>query len=149
MAISTPTAAKAVCEMRGWSVSNLALQKILYVAHMVHLGRTQKPLLPEIFEAWDYGPVIPSLYHQVKMFGAGPVQDVFYGARELPEGEEKANLIEVVNFLAPMSPGQLVKMTHWDDGAWAKFYKPGVRGLAIPNEAIFDEFRARQAAAVS
>lgn len=144
MAITTPTAAKAVCELRGWQVSNLALQKILYIAHMVHLGRHNVPLVPDTFEAWDYGPVIPSLYHQVKMFGAEPVKDVFYLAGRVPSGLELQTLSEVVSFLAPMTPGQMVSMTHWDDGAWAKFYRPGARGVSIPNEAIANEFRARQ-----
>lgn len=147
MTISTPAAARAVCELRDWQVSNLALQKILYVAHMVHLGRNGTPLLPESFEAWDYGPVLPSLYRQVRMFGAQPVKDVFYDARPLPEGAEKATLKEVVPFLSSFTPGQLVNLTHWQNGAWAKVYRPNMRGIIIPNEAIADEFRARQRAA--
>ena len=147
MAISTPAAARAVCELRDWQVSNLALQKILYVAQMVHLGRHELPLLPESFEPWDYGPVIPSLYRQVRMFGAQPVKDVFYGVRPIPEGAEKATLSEVVPFLASFTPGQLVNLTHWQNGAWAKFYRPSTRGISIPNQAIADEFRARQQSA--
>jgi uncharacterized phage-associated protein len=145
MTISTSAAAKAACEMRDWQISNLELQKILYVAHMVHLGRHGQPLLPETFEAWDYGPVIPSLYHQAKMFGAEPVRDVFYGVKVPDGGAELETIREVVQFLAPMTPGQLVDLTHWGDGAWAKHYRPGVRHIPIPNPDVQNEFRARQA----
>lgn len=147
MAITPSLAAKAVCEMRGWNVSNLALQKILYVAHMVHLGRhgEARPLVLETFEAWNYGPVLPSLYRTLRMFGASPVQDVFIGAGSPREGSaELTTLREVNEFLAPLSPGQLVDMTHWQEGAWAKHYRPGVMHVPIPNHAIAEEFRARQ-----
>lgn len=144
MAISTPTAAKAVCQMRAWTVSNLALQKILYVAHMVHLGRHAKPLVSETFEAWNYGPVLPSLYRDLRMFGSGPVKNVFHRASPLSPGLEHNTLREVTSFLASMSPGKLIDLTHWEQGAWAKHYKPGVMHISIPNSDIADEFHARE-----
>lgn len=142
--LTTASAAKTVCAMRGWTLSNLALQKVLYVSHMVHVGRYGAPLVAETFEAWDYGPVLPSLYRQVAMFGADPVKDVFYMAKEAPEGPERQTLDEVNRFLAPMTPGQLVGMTHWKQGAWAAVYRPGVRHIPISNELVADEYRARQ-----
>jgi|GEM_PF-6636616 len=58
MAVHALSAARAICELRDWEVSNLELQKILYIAHMVYLGETDShPLIKENFEAWDYGPV--------------------------------------------------------------------------------------------
>jgi uncharacterized phage-associated protein len=78
MAISVLSAGRTLCELRGWSVSNLELQKILYLAHMYYLGRHGGPLIREEFEAWDYGPVVPELYHHVKGFGGGPVRNVFH-----------------------------------------------------------------------
>lgn len=130
--------------MRGWSLSNLALQKTLYIANMIYLGRNGSSLIPEGFEAWDYGPVLPGLYGQCAMFGAKPVKDVFYFTTELPSAEQ-GFLKGVVDYLAPMTPGQLVGITHWPKGAWAKVYKPGARHTPIPNSLIADEYRDRQA----
>jgi len=78
MTISTFAAARRVCERSNWRVTNLAIQKILYLAHMGHMGENGGArLLASQFEAWDYGPVEPNLYHKVKFFGDGPIQDIF------------------------------------------------------------------------
>lgn len=50
-------------------VSPMKLQKILYYAHGWHLALADNPLLDEQVEAWKWGPVIPSVYHQFKQFG--------------------------------------------------------------------------------
>lgn len=56
------------------SITNLKLQKIVYIAHGVHLARTEKPLLMEQVECWKFGPVIGDLYHQFKHYGAGEIR---------------------------------------------------------------------------
>ena len=56
MSIPAYSAARYICARGDWRVTNLALQKILYLAHMVHLGRTGRALIDGEFEAWDYGP---------------------------------------------------------------------------------------------
>ena len=40
-------AVKIFGEICKWSVSNLRMQKILYLSHMVSLGRYKTPLLPD------------------------------------------------------------------------------------------------------
>src|SRR5437667_6160307 len=136
MAIHPLTAAKKVCLARSWSVTNLEINKILYIAHMAMLGRTDGtlPLVTEFFQAWDYGPVLPTIYHRAKAFGNEPVQDVFK-AFPVITGTPEADLIEeAAEKTATMRPGALIANTHWDKGAWAKFYIPGIRNAIIPNE---------------
>ena len=77
MATSSINAGKTLCELSGWRISNLRLQKLLYIAHMYHLGRTDKNLVNENFEAWQHGPVEPNLYHYVKGYGADSIGNVF------------------------------------------------------------------------
>ena len=145
MTISSFSAAKMICERSGWEITNLELQKILYMAHMVHMGRTAgERLVDTTFEAWDYGPVDPRLYARVRMFGSDPVEDVFFRDAAPDAGTpEHANLDEACNALIGRSSGDLVAMTHWKDGAWAKVYQPGVRHISIPDDLILEEFRAR------
>src|SRR5208282_4587731 len=58
-----------------WFIENLSrvdplkLQKLVYFAHGWHLALRDQPLIDELVEAWDYGPVVPSLYHQFKRYG--------------------------------------------------------------------------------
>jgi len=88
MAISALQAARKICELSKWTVTNLKLQKILYIAHMVYMGRNKKPLIFEQFEAWDYGPVVNSLYHYVKIFGDQPIKkSIFYDVEDVSNEE--------------------------------------------------------------
>lgn len=145
MTVHSLTAAKKVCELRDWSVTNLEINKILYVAHMVSLGRSggSVPLVSENFQAWDYGPVLPNVYCKAKIFGNSPVQNIFQLYPDLANGDDARVLEETVNMLKNKSAGQLVAITHWEKGAWASHYVPGAKGVVIPNQDIFDEYRNR------
>lgn len=145
MAIHPLTAAKWVCLARGWSATNLEINKTLYIAQLAFLGRNKgiEPLVSERFEAWDYGPVLPSVYHRAKAFGNGPVQDVFHSFPATDDSAECQIIRETVTSLQNKSPGELVAITHWEKGAWARHYRPGAKGIVIPNSDIFAEYRER------
>lgn len=142
MAISPLSAAQYVCAKSGWTVTQLSLQKILYLAHMVHLGRGCGELVSGHFEAWDYGPVHPALYHKVKGFGAKPIRNVFWSTENIPQ-ETRAVLDEACEKLLNKSPSDLVENTHWSGGAWAEHYVDGARSVRIPSESILNEYRQR------
>ncbi len=118
------------------------MQKMLYLAHMFHLGKHGTPLVRGQFEAWDYGPVHPALYHRLKIFGSSPVRNIFRRDGDVSEGQSEL-IKEVLDALPDTSSGRLVAITHWENGAWAKHYQPGVRGIPIPNEDIIEEFNSR------
>lgn len=145
MSVSSLIAAKKVCQFRDWQASNLEIQKTLYIAHMVSLGRSegQTPLVTENFQAWDYGPVLPNVYSKAKVFGDSPVQNIFQQYANLTAGDEANIIKETVAMLAGKSPGELVAITHWEKGAWAAYYRPGARGITIPNSKILEEYRRR------
>jgi uncharacterized phage-associated protein len=145
MAVSAASAAKTICVLRDWSVSNLELQKILYLAHMFHMGvHDGAPLIREPFEAWNYGPVVPELYQRMKPFGSDPVQNVFHWIEMVPMGiPEFKSLNDAIEGTKNLRASQLVANTHSSDGAWAKVYRPNIAGIRIPNAAILNEYRAR------
>jgi len=66
----------ALAHQRGESVNNSKLQKLLYYAQAWHLAFYDAPLFGEKFEAWIYGPAIPSVYWRFKPFSISdlPVQ---------------------------------------------------------------------------
>ncbi len=57
---------------KGWeehvAITPMKLLKLVYVAHGWYLGGTGEPLIHDPIMAWRYGPVIPSLYHEVKKY---------------------------------------------------------------------------------
>lgn len=54
-------------------VSPMKLQKLLYFTYQTYLKRTGQLLFSERFEAWPYGPVLPSIYDEFKSFHGNPI----------------------------------------------------------------------------
>ena len=142
MTISTFEAAKKICDMGGWGVTNLKLQKILYLAHMMYMGRNNgEPLINDKFQAWDYGPVVPELYREVKMYGNGPIKAGFYSVPVIQGTKEAREIEEACSVLLHQPANRLVDFTHRAGGAWERNYIPGIKGIFIPNDEIVREYR--------
>ena len=139
MPFPAETVAKTIAKQLNWSVTNLQLQKMVYIAHMFYLGRTGEELVKERFQAWDYGPVVPNLYDRLKMFGSDNVMNVFR-PETIPEDSTEYSIVkEVVDHLKNYSAGKLVSITHRNEGAWAKHYIPRCN-VTIPTESIKQEY---------
>lgn len=135
--MSALIAARTLGELSGWRQTNLEMQKVLYIAHMLHLGRTGEPLFADRFEAWDFGPVIPSLYRRLRQFGGGIVTSVSAPAIFAFGTSHAFAVDDAFTMTQHMSAGQLVTFAHRPGGAWEKAYRPGERGCAIsPNDII-------------
>lgn len=52
--------------LKGFCISHLKIQKMLYFCQGYYLGLYNKPLFDEKIEAWQHGPVIPSVYNFFK-----------------------------------------------------------------------------------
>lgn len=145
MAARLESVAKYICEKSGWTVSNLQLQKLMYLAQMIHMGRNDgKRLFKGTFQAWDYGPVESNLYHKVKGFGSGPIPSVFSEALAFEDDDPRRKVMDdVCERFLKFSAGDLVDITHSDKGAWAKHYTPRARNNVIPDEEIFEEYKRR------
>lgn len=144
MAIPAIKAMRRMCELRDWSISNLEVNKLLYFAHMIALGEHGRPLVSSNFEAWDLGPVLPDAYHKAKMFGAGPIKPFLFNGRGVVEKWEPV-FQRTLQEMGSFTGGRLVAESHWEHGAWALHYRPGSRGIEIPNDDIADEYRRRVA----
>jgi len=147
MTVHSLSAARTLCELRDWKLSNLELQKLLYLAEMYNLGMYDEPLIDGEFEAWDYGPVVPDVYLRTRGFGKDPIPNVFHWVSAVPQGSrEYAMLKEIASQAKKFTAGQLVNITHWSRGAWAKHYSSGVHGIRIPKSDIRQEYIDRAAA---
>ncbi len=139
MTASIMQVARSLGSMSGWSLSNLELQKIAYIAEMIHLGRTGLPLTSENWQAWANGPVQADLYHKAKVFGTSPVTDIFQAMPLALLSEQKA-VRDAYDIMSKFNPGEMVGITHRRGGAWATYYRPGARGTVIPKSAIQREY---------
>jgi len=146
MSITAMQAAKVACEASGWTLTNLQLHKILYIAHMVYSGRhAGRPLVnDERFQAWDYGPVLPSVYRYASSYGSASIQNIFNHVPDAdPESYEHRIISDSVSRLGSWDPFRLVDITHEPISAWAHSYRPGEMHVAIDQGAILNEYRER------
>ena len=143
--MSTFRAARTIWNGCNGKVSNLSMQKLLYLSHMLELGAGRDGLASQEFEAWDYGPVEPGLYHHLKAYGSSYIPDVFSRPPYTEADPEFESISEVIDQLGDARPSKLVAITHWEDGAWSKNFIPGMRRIAIPDEHILEEYKLRVA----
>lgn len=134
--------AKIVCELSKWTVTNLQLQKILFLLQTNYMGtHGGTPLFDANFQAWDYGPVEPNVYHRVKCYGASPIEPQIFFSREgknIPEDEE-SYVKQSLDVLLKITPAQLVSFTHRKGSAWSKKYCPGFSSR-ITNDDIMQDY---------
>src|SRR5579864_525141 len=57
----------------GVAIDHLKMQKLVYFLHGWFLATRGEPVVGEKFEAWPYGPVLTSLYHEFKSNGSRPI----------------------------------------------------------------------------
>ncbi|MCH9780371.1 MAG: SocA family protein [Alphaproteobacteria bacterium] len=86
---TTFQAAKIAAITLDWKVTNLRLQKMLYLGHMWYWGRHDAPLVEDNFEAWDYGPVLPELYHKLKIYGASIIREEVFAHVTIDDYDSK------------------------------------------------------------
>lgn len=147
-----------VAEKEGKKLTPMQLIKLVYFAHGWHLALTGDPLINENVEAWRYGPVIPSLYHEFKVFGNGVINreatrfdfvktetgafTLVQRKPEIPAGSYASQLIQRVwDVHKHLSAIQLSNMTHQPDSPWTLTPGKEFKGTDIPNEVIKDYFR--------
>jgi uncharacterized phage-associated protein len=136
-------------------ITNLALQKLLYFAHGLHLIETKTPLVSGAFEAWKYGPVHPTAYRAFKEAGAAPIRfraalrDPFTHAEiPLPPCTDTAvhrRVHRIVSLYSRLTPGRLVEISHAKGAPWhfvvEKAKTKTILGLRIPDNVIAERFR--------
>ena len=144
MAVSVLSAAKRLGGKSGWVLTNLQMQKMVYLAHMFYMGDNGGDLLVHgEFEAWAWGPVHPDLYHAVKHFNSNQIQAIaFQRYPSMPGGHLGIRYLDAAVDQLPRN--RLVSITHWPEGAWRKNYRPTERGVIIPNSDILEEYRKRK-----
>src|SRR5258708_30504086 len=88
-------------------ITNLALQKLLYFAHALFLIERKRPLVSGYFEAWEYGPVHPTVYQAFKLARDKPIafratqRDIVSGAvNPLPPPSEPEVLSHAVRIIS-------------------------------------------------
>lgn len=124
----------------GSIINNLKLQKVLYFLQAEFLVRFGYPCFDEKIEAWDFGPVIPCVYHHYKVYGAASIPYIHFKAdKYFPfSRDERKAIDEMIDFLEPYQACQLTDITMcqnpWKDAVCH-------RDKLITNESLIKFFK--------
>ena len=142
-----------LAQKEGVYITPMKLQKLVYYAHGWFAGHMGKPLIDETIEAWQYGPVIGSLYREFKHYGAQPINklatefdlDNFESVIVPPPSEEAVRkfLTSVWTSYSKFTGIALSQMTHAPGSPWDIAWKDsgGIKGKDIPQELITSHFK--------
>ena len=134
-----------------YEVSHMMLQKLIYFAHSWHLAIYDKPLIKEYLEAWQYGPVVRSLWQRYKYAGLAAIPFDEECKRELEKLEPLLKdtylgdyLEKIWNIYGDMSAYQLSSITHRPGSPWLEARNGNENGhssLIIPEDKITSYYK--------
>ena len=140
------------------NVTNLLINKTIYFVHGFYLLHHNQPVInvahKEYIEAWKYGPVVPSIYHEFKRFGKDIVSDYSIvdeetetdGTRQyIHKLPNNGNIVKIFdwfldNFLKTHRAEELVSITHVKNSPWYNVYHQDDARKIIDNDIITPYF---------
>ncbi|MFP9115866.1 Panacea domain-containing protein [Flavobacterium sp. RHBU_3] len=132
-----------LAEQTGKQLTNLQLAKLCYIAQGFSLAILNQKAFPDAIEAWKFGPVVPSLYHEFKHFQSEPItsksivakSDTEFVTPEVKDENIKKVVAVVWNVYRDVSGGSLVSLTHQGNTPWSLSYEPN-RNKVISDDLI-------------
>lgn len=106
----------------GRRLTNVELQKLLYMTQLIHVGLTGNPLFLNKMEAWDSGPTIPDAYAAYREFGDKNISTVGTWELELLNPMSEIIVKNVMKQTEGMNTKDLCRITKHQD-PWMNCYK--------------------------
>lgn len=138
-AITIANAFLKLAQAGGGCITPMKIQKLVYLAHGYSLFFRDKPLIDELFEAWRFGPVLPSLYHVCKTYGSKPITRCLNDNKgSETETLDDPRISEIINFVwnsyGSMEALELSDWTHEKGGPWDNVIEE--KGFMYKNQSI-------------
>lgn len=122
------------------AVTPMQLLKLVYIAHGYMLARYGVPLIRESVEAWQYGPVVRSVYDATRSFRSSPVTNVF-APPESFSPEEISVMRDVARIYGRADAIALSKATHQPGTPWSVTWSTHGKNAVISNDMIEGFYR--------
>lgn len=126
----------------GKFLTDMQLQKLVYIAHGYSLAKLRQPLFHNNIHAFKWGPVIPNLYKTLQQYGAGEVSD-YISTNEPPiakDSSEMEIIKEVWQDYGELSGLELSALTHRTGTPWSETWRKNPFGV-ISDELIAEYYR--------
>ncbi len=140
-------------------ISHLKLQKLVFFSHCWYLALKDDPLVEDEYaEAWEYGPVFPTIYHHFKHLGPLPIENFavdktidknFNEQITMPVLPEDNYVFKVLNRIwevyGDKSGGVLSELSHAEGSPWSETRRitKNKRNANISNEVIKEIYKKR------
>jgi uncharacterized phage-associated protein len=127
----------------GELISPLKMQKLIYYAYVWTLVKNRKRIFNERIEAWANGPVVRSLYQELRTYGSSPIPLEFLGSESPNELKEKfpadvlSTLDEVYEQYMQRTAFELSVLTH-NEQPWIQA-RGGLEPTQNSNNRISDD----------
>jgi len=123
------------------AVTPMQLLKLVYIAHGYMLAKHGVPLFEEAVEAWQYGPVVPSVYQAVRSYRAMPVQCVNGAPAMKFSPDEEGVIHDVASAYGRYDGAMLSAATHKPGTPWSATWGSQGKNAVIPNDMIESFYR--------
>ncbi|MFU2326828.1 Panacea domain-containing protein [Pseudomonas sp. NFX98] len=122
------------------AVTPMQLLKLVYIAHGYMLARHGVPLINEPVEAWQYGPVVRSVYQAVRDFRSSPVTSV-PAPPVMFDQNELAVMKDVARIYGRADGVTLSAATHQPGTPWSVTWNNQGKNAVISNDMIEGFYR--------
>ena len=112
------------CADRGFPISNLQLQKMLYFLQRAYLKKNGVPLFQEKIVAWQFGPVVREVYYTFSTYSSLRIIPTEYDPN--PDFFLENFLLDEIDTRSEQKPWDLVDETHQKGRAWDRVFKDGI-----------------------
>jgi uncharacterized phage-associated protein len=137
-----------ICEAEGIRVTLMQLIKLVYLADGWSLALRDTPLSKQNPQAWQFGPVYPTVYKAFKRFGSRaitePAEDKASGvviSEDFSEDETKL-IKQVVDSYGRMHAFRLSDIMHQAGTPWTTTVEKNGHYAEIPIQTIAEHFKA-------
>ncbi len=133
-------------------VDNIRLNKLVYLSFGVAVALDGRKLFNEDIQAWRFGPVIPSIYHEFKKYGYGGVKEmssiqdpvtneIFFPEIESTDTDALQVLKAVKEEYGEISLTDLIGIVHDKGSPWDSFYNETKKNINIGTDTIKKYFK--------
>ncbi len=127
----------------------IKLLKLVYYAYGWHLAFFGKPLTNELIQAWQFGPVMESVYHATKYYGNTRIRKKIPGFAADFDPDVRGLLEEIWKVYKKSTGIELANATHLPGTPWKQIYDEEIqnygqlrRGRDIPDALIEEHFKS-------
>jgi uncharacterized phage-associated protein len=131
----------ALANSEGKALTNMQLQKLVFLSQGYTLALFDKPLYYQDTHAWQWGPVIPKLYKSLQKYGNNFVDERLDTDDALdPESDEMEIVKAVWDGYGHLTGSQLSALTHKPNTPWTITWRNDRFGV-IPNDLIAEYYK--------